>query len=113
MLDPHNGEILALVGSADYFDTSIDGALDMATSPRQTGSAFKPFIYAQALDPGRSDPWTAATSILDVSTTFITHNGEPYTPKDYDGREHGPVSVREALASSLNIPAVRTLRSGH
>jgi len=110
VLDPHNGEILALVGSADYFDSSIDGALDMATSPRQTGSAFKPFVYALALDPTRPNPWTAATSILDVSTTFITHNGQPYTPVDYDGREHGPVSVREALASSLNIPAVKTLQ---
>lgn len=110
VLDAHSGEILALIGSADYFDETIDGALDMATSPRQTGSAFKPFIYAQALDPRRSQPWTAATSILDVSTTFITHNGEPYTPKDYDGREHGPVPVRVALASSLNIPAVRTLK---
>jgi penicillin-binding protein 1C len=110
ILDPHNGEILALVGSADYFDASIDGALDMATSPRQTGSAFKPFIYAQALDPNQPDPWTAATSILDVTTTFITHDGQPYTPQDYDGRQHGPVSVREALASSLNIPAVQTLK---
>ena len=110
ILDPHNGEILALVGSADYFDSSIDGALNMATSPRQTGSAFKPFIYASALDPNQPNPWTAATSLLDVSTTFITHNGQPYTPVDYDGREHGPVSVREALASSLNIPAVRTLK---
>jgi len=110
ILDPHTGEILALVGSADYFDPSIDGALDMATSPRQTGSAFKPFIYALALDPDQADPWTAATSILDVSTTFITHDGQPYTPVDYDGREHGPVSVRQALASSLNIPAVRTLK---
>jgi penicillin-binding protein 1C len=110
ILDPHNGEILALVGSADYFDSSIDGALDMATAPRQTGSAFKPFIYALALDPNQPDPWTAATSLLDVSTTFITHNGQPYTPVDYDGREHGPVSAREALASSLNIPAVRTLK---
>ena len=110
VLDPRSGQILALVGSADFFDASIDGALDMATSPRQTGSAFKPFIYAQALDPTRPNPWTAATSILDVSSTFITHNGQPYTPKDYDGREHGPVSVRDALASSLNIPAVRTLQ---
>jgi len=110
ILDPHNGEILALVGSADYFDSSIDGALDMATAPRQTGSAFKPFVYALALDPNQPDPWTAATSILDVSTTFLTRVGQPYTPVDYDGREHGPVSVREALASSLNIPAVRTLK---
>jgi penicillin-binding protein 1C len=109
-LDPHNGEILALVGSADYFDNAIQGAVDMATANRQPGSAFKPFIYAQALDPQRAAPWTAATTLLDVSTTFITHDGKPYTPKDYDGREHGPVSVRQALASSLNIPAVLTLK---
>lgn len=110
-IDPHNGEILALVGSADYFDKSIDGALDMATSPRQTGSAFKPFIYALALDPARPNPWTPSTSILDVSTTFLTHDGAPYTPINYDSREHGPVSVREALGSSLNIPAVKTLQN--
>ncbi|MGE5777350.1 MAG: penicillin-binding protein 1C, partial [Chloroflexota bacterium] len=110
VIDPHTGEILALVGSADYFDESIDGALDMATSPRQTGSAFKPFIYALALDPARPTAWTAATSIIDVSTTFSTHDGTPYTPSNYDITEHGPVSVRESLGSSLNIPAVKTLR---
>ncbi|HLF72852.1 MAG TPA: penicillin-binding protein 1C [Anaerolineales bacterium] len=109
VIDPRNGEILALVGSADYFDESIDGALDMATSPRQTGSAFKPIIYALALDPARPNPWTAATSILDASTTFITHDGAPYTPVNYDRDVHGFVSVREALGSSLNIPAVKTL----
>ncbi|MGB8984098.1 MAG: penicillin-binding protein 1C [Anaerolineales bacterium] len=110
VIDPHSGEILALVGSADYFDASIDGALDMATAPRQTGSAFKPFIYALALDPTRPGAWTAATSILDVSTTFITHDGTPYTPSNYDNSQHGPVSVRASLGSSLNIPAVKTLR---
>ena len=110
VINPHNGEILALVGSADYFDKSIDGALDMATSPRQTGSAFKPFIYALALDPRRPGSWTAATPIFDISTTFITHDGTPYTPLNYDSREHGPVSVRESLGSSLNIPAVKTLQ---
>jgi len=110
VINPRTGDILALVGSADYFDSAIDGALDMATSARQTGSAFKPFIYALAMDPKQTDPWTAATSILDVSTTFVTHDNQPYTPVDYDGREHGPVSLREALASSLNIPAVKTLK---
>jgi penicillin-binding protein 1C len=110
VLDPHTGEILALVGSANYFDESIQGALDMATSPRQTGSAFKPFIYALALDPTRPKPWTAATPIFDVSTTFITRDDTPYTPVNYDSREHGPVSVRESLGSSLNIPAVKTLQ---
>ncbi|MEW6402393.1 MAG: penicillin-binding protein 1C [Chloroflexota bacterium] len=105
VLNPQNGEVLALVGSADYFDASIFGALDMAASPRQTGSAFKPFIYALALE----NSWTTATSIMDVTTTFMTHDGTPYTPKNYDSREHGPVSVRQALGSSLNIPAVKTL----
>jgi len=110
-LDPRNGEILALAGSADYFDASIFGAVDMATAPRQPGSAFKPFIYAQALDPARvGTVWTAATPLLDVSTTFILKSGEAYTPKDYDGREHGPMPIRQTLASSLNIPAVLTLR---
>ncbi len=108
-LDPRTGEILALVGSADYFDNAIQGAVDMATARRQPGSAFKPFIYAQAFDPQRSTPWTAATTLLDVSTTFITHDGTPYTPKNYDNREHGPVPARQALASSLNVPAVLTL----
>ncbi|MFZ5821593.1 MAG: penicillin-binding protein 1C [Chloroflexota bacterium] len=109
-LDPRTGEVLALVGSADYFDASISGAVDMAISPRQTGSAFKPFIYALALDPARPSPWTAATVILDVSTTFTTRDGAPYTPLNYDYREHGPVSVREALGSSLNVPAALALQ---
>ena len=108
--NPHNGEILALVGSADYFDESIDGALDMAIAPRQTGSVFKPFLYALALDPTRTNPWTAATPIMDVSTTFTLKDGTPYTPVNYDGFEHGIVTVRQALASSLNIPAVKTLQ---
>ena len=108
-LDPHTGEIQALVGSADYFDAAIFGAVDMATSPRQPGSSFKPFIYAQTLDPHQPEPWTAATAIMDVTSTFITHDGSPYTPRNYDGREHGPVSVRQALASSLNVPAVLAL----
>ncbi len=111
VLVPETGEILALVGSADFFDETIDGALDMATSPRQTGSAFKPFVYALALDPARSNTWTAATPILDVSTTFTLRDGTPYTPVNYDGFEHGPVSVRMALGSSLNIPAVKTLQA--
>jgi penicillin-binding protein 1C len=109
-LDPHSGQILALVGSAGYFQNDISGAINMALAPRQPGSAFKPFLYAQALDPQRVHPWTAATVLLDVSTTFLNNDNQPYTPVDYDLHEHGPVSVRTALASSLNIPAVLTLR---
>jgi penicillin-binding protein 1C len=115
-LDPHSGQILALVGSPDYFDASNEGAINMAIAPRQPGSALKPILYAAALDTSRLDgegetvqPWTAATMLLDVSTSFMTHDGQVYTPANYDLQEHGPVLVREALASSLNIPAVVTL----
>jgi len=110
-LHPQTGEILALVGSADYFDASIFGALNMATAPRQSGSAFKPIIYAAALDPNQLQPMTAATTLLDVAQTFATQDGQPYTPHNYDDREHGFVTVREALASSLNVPAVLTLQT--
>ncbi|MBN1304956.1 MAG: penicillin-binding protein 1C [Anaerolineales bacterium] len=109
VMDPRDGGLLALAGSADYFDPSIFGAVDMTTSPRQTGSAFKPIIYAAAMDPLGPEPWTAGASILDVSLTFSTHNGMPYTPVNYDQLEHGPVLVREALGSSLNVPAVAAL----
>ncbi len=108
-MDPRTGEILALVGSADYFNEEINGSVDMAISPRQSGSAFKPFIYAQALSPNSPTPWTAATPLLDVETSFPTHDGTPYIPKNYDNLEHGPIPVRIALGSSLNIPAVLTL----
>ncbi len=108
-LDPHTGDILALLGSPDYFDASISGAINMAISPAQPGSALKPVIYAAAFDPKQPDPWTAATMILDIRTAFSTHAGEPYVPVNYDQKEHGPVSARAALASSLNIPAVKTL----
>ncbi|MGB8213583.1 MAG: penicillin-binding protein 1C [Anaerolineales bacterium] len=109
VLDPRTGEILGLVGSADYFNDRIDGAVNMAISPRQPGSAFKPLIYAAAFDPQSASPWTAATPILDVQTVFTTHDGQSYIPQDYDTLEHGIVPARVALASSLNIPAVATL----
>ncbi|MEN8241892.1 MAG: transglycosylase domain-containing protein, partial [Chloroflexota bacterium] len=108
-IDPHTGEVLALVGSAGYFNKEIAGAINMAATPRQPGSAFKPFIYAAALSPAQENPWTVATPILDVITTFIKSDGSTYTPKNYDFLEHGPVSLRYALGSSLNIPAVITL----
>lgn len=108
-VDPYTSEILALVGSSDYFDQAHHGAINMTLAPRQPGSALKPLIYAAAMDPSQLDPWTAATMILDIRTSFITHDGKTYTPKNYDSKEHGPVLVRDALASSLNIPAVITL----
>jgi membrane carboxypeptidase/penicillin-binding protein PbpC len=108
-LDPSQGDILAMVGSPDYFDTENAGAINMALAPRQPGSAIKPILYAAALDPQASQPWTAGTLILDVRTSFVTADGKAYTPANYDNLEHGPVLVRQALASSLNIPAVATL----
>jgi len=108
-LDPLTGEILALVGSPDYFDAARAGSINMVLAPRQPGSALKPILYAAALEPTQPAPWTAATMLLDVSTSFQTHEGKAYTPANYDQKEHGPVLVRQALASSLNIPAVITL----
>ncbi len=110
-LDPHNGQVLALLGSPDYFDDSIDGAVNAALAPRQPGSALKPFTYAAAMDPARDRPWTAATMILDVKTPFVTRKLESYTPANFGLVEHGPVLVREALASSFNIPAVVALET--
>lgn len=108
-LDPNSGEILSLVGSPDYRNAANAGAINMALAPRQPGSALKPIVYALALDPDQAQPWTAATMLLDVRTSFVTHDNQAYTPTNYDLKEHGPVLVRQALASSLNIPAVKTL----
>lgn len=106
---PETGEILALVGNPDYFDATHAGAINMAIAPRQPGSTLKPFVYASAL--GLDDAWTSATMVADVRTGFITHEGDPYVPVNYGRVEHGPVLVRDALASSLNIPAVKALDS--
>ncbi|MBN2304307.1 MAG: PBP1A family penicillin-binding protein [Anaerolineae bacterium] len=108
-IDPHNGHILAMLGSPDYFNERIDGAVNAALAPRQPGSALKPFTYAAAFDPDLPEPWTPATMILDVGTPFVTRRLESYTPANYGLVEHGPVLIREALASSYNIPAVVTL----
>lgn len=100
VLDNQTGEVLAWVGSPDFWaDTA--GQVDMVVSPRQPGSTIKPFLYALAFDRGV----TAATVLADVATTWQTARG-PYHPRNYDRREHGPVRAREALASSYNIPAV-------
>ncbi len=100
VLDNRSGEILAWVGSPDFWsDTS--GQVDMVVSPRQPGSALKPFLYAMAFDRGI----TAASVLADISTTYQTAGG-PYHPRNYDRRYHGPVRAREALGSSYNVPAV-------
>lgn len=108
-IDPYTGQVLTMLGSPDYFNESIDGAVNAALAYRQPGSALKPFTYAAAINPERENPYTAATMILDVETPFITRKLESYTPANYALVEHGPVLVREALASSYNIPAVVAL----
>lgn len=108
-LDPFTGQVLTLLGSPDYFDESIDGAVNAALAPRQPGSALKPFTYAAAMNPDLPDPYTAATMLLDIETPFVTRRLESYTPANYGLVEHGPVLLREALASSFNIPAVVAL----
>jgi penicillin-binding protein 1C len=100
VLDNQTGEVLAWVGSPDFWaDTA--GQVDMVVSPRQPGSALKPFLYGAAFDRG----YSAASVLPDIARTYATSLG-PYRPRNYDRRYHGPVRAREALASSYNIPAV-------
>ena len=105
-LDPSTGEILAMVGSPDYFDARISGAVNAAVTLRQPGSAIKPITYAAAFARGAL---TAATPIYDVRTAFPTREGLPYVPVNYDRRHYGPISARQALATSNNTAAVHVL----
>jgi membrane peptidoglycan carboxypeptidase len=113
-LNPWTGEILTMLGSPNYFDVESDGAVNVALALRQPGSSIKPVTYAAAFDPAWAAaqgqaPYTPATMIADVRTTFLTRENRPYTPRNYDGIFHGPVLARQALASSLNVPAVKVL----
>lgn len=99
-LDPKTGEILAMVGSNDYFSQEIDGMLNVAVQPRQPGSSIKPIVYAAAFKKG----YSPATMLVDVQTNF----GD-YTPRNYDGSFRGPMSIRTALANSINVTAVKAL----
>ena len=108
-LNPQTGEVLAMLGSPNYFDIDISGAVNGTLALRQPGSTLKPFTYAAAMNPERAHPWTAATVTLDVATAFTTRKGELYVPANFGNVEHGAVTLREALASSYNIPAVTAL----
>lgn len=116
--DPKTGQILAMVGSRDFFDTEIPGQFNITTASRQPGSSIKPIVYAAAFSLG----YTPETVLFDVPTQFSTlcdAYGKPlkagtdesvcYMPEDYDGLFRGPISLRNALAQSLNIPAVKLL----
>lgn len=106
--DPKTGEILAMVGSKDYFDEENDGNFNVAVSgKRQPGSSLKPVIYAEGFEKG----YTPASVLMDVSTEFPTDDPtEPmYIPVNYSGKFSGPMQVRFALGNSANIPAVKML----
>jgi len=104
---PPTGEILAMVGSLDYWDETIDGQFNVAAdgNGRQPGSSFKPFTYVTLLSQG----YNAAHMFLDVRQAFRQPSGNPYVPENYDRKYHGPQRLRLALARSYNIPAVEAL----
>ena len=103
-IDVDNGDVLALIGSRDFFNEEIDGQVNVATTLQQPGSSFKPFVYSAAFLKG----YNPKTILYDVVTQFAV-SGTPYQPHNYDGKEHGPVTIRQALAGSLNIPARKNI----
>lgn len=105
VLKVDDGDILAMVGSSDYDNELIQGQVNVTTSLRQPGSSIKPLVYAAALEQG----WEPSTVILDEPVRFDTEHGLPYSPKNYDLRYRGEVTVAESLAQSLNVPAVKAL----
>lgn len=103
-IDPKTGQILAMVGSPDYWNDEAGGQVNVTLQKLQPGSSIKPMVYAAAFERG----YTPNTVLWDVKTTFPTATGN-YNPNNYDGKEHGYVTMRKALQGSLNIPAVKTL----
>jgi len=112
-IDPKTGGILVMVGSRDYFDEEVDGNYNIGLAERQPGSSFKPFAYAAAIQKG----YTTETVVYDVKTQFSTAceksdfstNENCYSPGNYDNVFRGPMTFREALAQSVNIPAIKVL----
>lgn len=100
-MDPKNGQILAMVGSKDYFDRENGGNFNVATAQRQPGSAGKPIVYANLLQKTNYAP---GSPLWDVKTDF-----GKYQPNNFDGKFHGPVSIRKSLGNSFNVPAVKAL----
>ncbi|MDX1416991.1 MAG: transglycosylase domain-containing protein [Candidatus Promineifilaceae bacterium] len=111
-MKPGTGEILAMLGSVNYHDEQIDGHVNVSLSQQQPGSAIKPLTYAAALSPDEEGQtiWTAADILWDVEVAYPQADGQTYEPVNYDGRYHGPVRLREALANSYNVPAILLLQ---
>lgn len=106
--NPVTGEILAMVGSTDYFNTANDGNVNVTTALRQPGSSIKPVTYSLALSSGL---YTTGTTISDSPVTYHTEGSPAYSPQNYDAKFHGVVTLRQALACSYNVPAVKVLAS--
>jgi membrane peptidoglycan carboxypeptidase len=104
-LEPSSGPILAMVGSADFYNNDMGGQVNVTTRCRQPGSAIKPLTYLAAFEQG----WTPATILWDLPVTYTDTAGNIYEPVNFDGRFRGPITVRTSLANSLNIPAVKAL----
>jgi len=104
-IQPATGYIRAMVGSADFYSETLGGQVNVTVRCRQPGSAIKPLTYLAALEKG----WTPATILWDVPVTYTLGAGQVYRPTNNDGKFRGPVSLRESLANSLNIPAVKAL----
>jgi len=108
VVTPNTGEILAMIGSKDYFDPNADGKVNVTLAERQPGSSIKPIMYATAFQNRVLNP---GTLLVDVKTCFTVPGQKDYCPKNYDGSFRGPVTVRQALGNSLNIPAVKALNA--
>lgn len=107
IIHPPTGEILAMVGSRNFFDFAADGQVNITLQPRQPGSAIKPLTYTLAFEKGL----TPSTQIMDAPISFHYPGSPTYTPKNYDGRFHGLITLRNALGSSYNVPAIKLLNS--
>jgi 1A family penicillin-binding protein len=107
IINPPTGQILAMVGSVDYYAEAIDGQVNMTLAPRQLGSAMKPVLYAAAFDRG----WTPASIVWDTPARYPLARGEWYSPRNVTGRFYGPLRLRSALANSLNVSAIKLLNS--
>lgn len=106
-MNPNNGEILSMVGSRDFHSTEIDGQVNVIIRPRQPGSAIKPITYLTALRKG----FAPSYMIADTKTSFDSGDPDkPYEPENYDGKFRGPVQLRYALGSSLNVPSVKLVQ---
>ena len=105
VITPRTGEILVMLGSLDYWDDKIAGQVNVALANRQPGSSFKPYNYVTAFSQG----YTAATMIMDVRTAFPDPPHPPYVPENYSRKYHGPKRIRQTLACSYNMPAVKVL----